>query len=197
MKQVPVVSLREMNNYPGHIILNTTSRSTDWGKDFSPFILGPVDLYGDYWAKNVENGWQFTKVYSEHLDFRGKVKMKEYLAWAEKGWLDDYAHRYPMGKSRTPLFSLWDGEKLGYIEARKRIYAPLYAQAVVNTKAFKELKQMYKAGEKFVLVDFDGYDYLKEGMTLKQAIENPNRKMGHAFVLAMLLQYPSLEKRYK
>jgi hypothetical protein len=35
-----------------------------------------------------------------------------------------------MGRGAKPEYSLWDGERLDYIEARKRIYAPLYARAV-------------------------------------------------------------------
>lgn len=196
MKQVPVVSYRQMKDYPGHTVINTTSRSTDWGKEFSPFTLGPVDLYNDHWAENVENAWQFTKVYSEHVDFKGEIKLKEYMKWATKGWEDTYAHRYPMGKGRAPLYSWWDGEKLSYVEARKKIYAPIYSQAVIQTDAFKRLKEMYHNEEPFVLVDFDGYDYIREGKTLKEVMNDPHKKMGHAFVLAMLLQYPILEKRY-
>jgi len=36
--------------------------------------------------------------------------------------------------------------------------------------------------------DFDGYDYLAKNMTLKNVINDEKRKMGHAFVLSMLLQ---------
>jgi hypothetical protein len=197
MKKVPVIGYREMNNYPGYKIINTTSRSEDsWSKQLSPFFLGPVELYDDYTADNVENAWQFSKVYPEHVSIDNTVT-GAYYAWAEKGWSSTRAERYPMGKGRTPLFSLWDGNRLSYLEARKRIYAPLYSQAVVQTKAWEKLKKMYTRGDEFVLLDFDGYDYLKEGLTLKQVMDNPKRKMGHAFVLAMLLQFPELEERYK
>lgn len=36
--------------------------------------------------------------------------------------------------------------------------------------------------------DFDGYDHKSLGMTLEQVFYNTNEKMGHGFVLAMMLQ---------
>jgi hypothetical protein len=38
------------------------------------------------------------------------------------------------------------------------------------------------------LWDFDGYDYQAFGLTFDQVINDPVRKMGHAFVIAMLLE---------
>ena len=42
-----------------------------------------------------------------------------------------------------PLYSLWDGQKLGYVDARKQIYIPLYSGAVINTPAFTKLKEVF------------------------------------------------------
>ena len=102
------------------------------------------------------------------------------------------AHRYPMGKGAIPLFSYWNGEKLTYVEARKKIYIPLYYKAVKDTEAFDILKQKYddlKAQEKdLYLVDFDAYRHKKMDMSYKEVVNCENRKMGHAFVLAMMLE---------
>ena len=38
------------------------------------------------------------------------------------------------------------------------------------------------------LWDFDGYDYVAKRMSLNDVINEPKKKMGHAFVLAMLLR---------
>lgn len=193
-EKVKVIGFREMDNYKVNHIINTTSRSKNWSKGLSPFFLGPVKLYGDYTAKNVENAWQFSKVYPQFADENENPK-DDYFRWAEKGWSDSYAQRYPMGKGRKPLYSYWNGEKLGYIEARKKIYAPVYAKAVVRTEAFKKLLDLHLSGESYVLLDFDGYDYVKKGMTLSEVMNEPKEKMGHAFVLAMLLQYPEMRKK--
>ena len=39
-----------------------------------------------------------------------------------------------------------------------------------------------------MLLDFDAYDYMSQGMTLRDVALNPKRSMGHAFVLAMMLK---------
>ncbi len=167
-------------------VINTTSRAISWSKNLSPFFCGPVDLYDGYTSINVENGWQFSKVY-EYYSNNGEVGDR-YFKWAQDGWNDKKAHRYPMGKGVVPLYSYWAGEKLTYIEARKRIYIPLYSQAVKKTFAFEKLKKMYEAGQDLVLWDFDGYDHRALGMDFEQVINDPIKKMGHAFVIAMLLE---------
>lgn len=167
------------------LIINTTSRSTNWSRGLSPFFLGPVNLYLSYTAKNVENAWQFSKVYDVHVDENGNPT-PEYFTWAVNGWADSYAHRYPMGKGVIPQYSYWDGEKLDYISARKKIYIPLYRKAVASTAAFAELKNISEK-EDIWLWDFDGYNYEKIGMSLQDVANDKTRKMGHAFVLAMML----------
>lgn len=174
---------------PGRIIVNTTSKSeTSWERDLSPFHLGPCPMWGMHVSHNVENAWQFSKVYAEYADKNGNPT-EAYWDWAEAGWQDRKAHRYPMGKGAKPLYSLWDGGKLGYIEARKRIYAPLYEEAVRRTVGFEMLTRLLceSSTKEIVLRDYDGYDYRKLGMSLTDVLNNPNKKMGHAFVLAAIL----------
>ena len=166
--------------------VNTTSRSNTWSHELSPFALGPIPLYGYYVAKNMENAWQYAKVYAQHVGPDG-LPNEHYWPWATAGWSSSRADRYPMGKGAKPEYSWWDGAKLTYVEARKKIYAPLYAGAVVKTAAFQKLKGMADEGD-VVLWDFDGYDHRALGMTLRDVINDPMRKCGHAFVLAMLLE---------
>jgi hypothetical protein len=94
-----------------------------------------------------------------------------------------------MGRGAIPLWSYWNGYRLGYIDARKHIYIPLYAQAVKSSEAFKRLKQEYdNAEDDIYLQDFDGYDHKKLGMSYSDVINLETRKMGHAFILGMLLE---------
>jgi hypothetical protein len=176
----------------GATTVNTTSCSPNWSKGLSPFFLGPVKLYGDYVAKNVENGWQFAKVYNCYVDDDTLDPTKQYFEWAATGWGLDRAVRYPMGKGAKPAYSWWDGQKLPYIEARKKIYIPLYGGAVQKSDAWQELKKTYAeckaSGNDLWLWDFDGYDHVKHGVSLEEAPDRDDRKMGHAFVLAMLLE---------
>jgi hypothetical protein len=168
--------------------INTTSVSKTWSKELSPFFLGPVKLYSYFYSYNMENAWQYSKVYSQYAG-RNNYPMPEYFAWATSGWADKKAHRYPMGlKGVKPLYSFWDGEQFTYVEARKRIYAPLYHKLVVKTDAYKKLQDMYSAGEEIWLWDFDGYNHQQIGMSYGEVINSQERKMGHAFIIAMSLE---------
>lgn len=171
----------------GAFVINTTSRSTEeWSRCLSPFFLGPVDLYGKYRARNVENAWQYAKVYASMLDAKGDPS-PEYFIWAEAGWNSDKAQRYPMGKGAKAEFSYWDGQKLSYVEARKKIYIPLYSSCVGESEAYAKLKEISQQQDIW-LWDFDAYDKKKEGMDFDDVINCPTKKMGHAFVLAMMLE---------
>lgn len=169
----------------GSIVINTTSRSDNWSKSLSPFFLGPVKLYGEYKSINVENGWQYSKVYEYYLD--DGEPGERYFEWAKAGWNNTKAVRYPMGKGAVPEYSYWDGKKLSYVDARKQIYIPLYSNAVKETHAFSKLKQVYKSNESIYLVDFDAHNLIAD-VNFMELFENPNIKVGHAYVLAMMLK---------
>lgn len=177
-------------NPPG-VAISTVSTSQS---DLSPFLLGPCDLYSGYKSQNMENGWQYSKVYPEHVGRTDNIR-EEYFWWATEGWDNPRAVRYPMGKGRKPLFSLWKGKRLDYIDARKQIYVPLYARCVTQTDTYRKLKIRMKRKGNITLLDYDAYDHRSLGMTLTDVLNDPTRKMGHAFVLMMLLTNdPALEQ---
>ena len=140
---------------PGYTPIDATSRSKNWSRELSPFFVGPCRLYERFVSQNVENGWQFSKVYKNFLSAEGEI-LPGYWDWAKKGWNDSYAHRYPAGKGAVPAFLYWNGEHLQYIESRLKVYLPLYSRAVVKTTAFEKL---YKLSEErpITLIDFDVY----------------------------------------
>lgn len=155
-------------------------------RELSPFVLGPINIPGAR-AENFENLWQFSKVYRGQVDSNGEPTLW-WFDWRAKGFADKHAHRYPMGKGTVPMYSWWNGEHLGYIEARKKIYAPVYAEHVRMTVSWGDLAGLYGECGEITLRDYDAYDHIEMGMSLINVINNPNRKMGHAFVLAMLLE---------
>jgi hypothetical protein len=171
----------------GYTIINVTSGALDpFAKSFSPFLLGPVKLYNGYSAKNVENAWQFSKVYKQH-DNNGSPS-DTYFEWAQKGWNDTYAHRYPMGKGIKPEYSWWNGIKMSYVEARKKVYTPIYAKAVLNSENWTELLKRYTDNNKIVLLDYDAYDHRAEQLDWQDVLNNDKKKCGHAFILAIMLE---------
>lgn len=193
--QIQIVGMRQKIPTSGVLVINTCSNSkTSWQRDLSPFTLGPCHLYGSFSSQNMENGWQYTKLYKQHADAHGNPT-KDYWVWAKQGFSNPKAVRYPMGRGAKPLHAWWDGHKLSYIEARKMIYGPLYAEAVQKTNGWNDLVNLYQTQNKLIFRDFDGYDHNHLGLTLLQVLNNPKRKMGHAFVLKMLLtQDPALQE---
>ncbi len=175
---------KEPENAP---VVNTTSRSDNWSRGLSPFFAGPVDLYAGYTAFNVENAWQYSKVYEYYLEDDGTVGPR-YFKWANEGWKKIRADRYPMGRDAKPLYSYWDGQNLSYTEARKKIYIPLYSQAVQKTTAFEKLKKLHEAGGDLYLWDFDAHGLQPGTFDYWDLWNNPNIKVGHAYVLAMMLE---------
>lgn len=159
--------------------IDTTSSSGQY-KDLSPFILPAPP------ARRFENLWQYSKVYKWQLNSEGEPD-EAWHRWREHGFNLSGAVRYPMGKGAIPEYSYWNGGKIGYIEARKRIYAPIYAENVIKTDGYKFLEVLYGDKRNIVLLDYDAYDHQELGMSLVDVINNPERKMGHAFVLIMML----------
>lgn len=163
-------------------VCDVTTHGSDW-RPLSPMLLGPVPLYGGLWSLTMENAWQYAKIY------QGYEYGERYWPWARSGWGNPRAVRYPLGKGAKPLHSLWAGDELGYIAARRRIYLPLYAQAVRfhQLDLFLKLRDQARYGD-VVLIDFDTYDHQALGYSWDDVINDPDRKMGHGFVLAMMLE---------
>lgn len=185
IRVIPVVR-KEKQDDPNGTYVNCTSTGK---KQLSPFYLGPCSLYDDRASLRMENAWQYSKVFAQHVGKDGNPT-KEYFDWAAAGWASRKAVRHPMGKGTKPVFYWWDGEKLDRINARKRIYIPLYSERVVKTQCFSELQSKWEdvqshEGRTLYLMDFDAYPY--EDMTFSEVLNNSEKSMGHGFVLAMLL----------
>ncbi|MFA5023384.1 MAG: hypothetical protein WC523_00305 [Patescibacteria group bacterium] len=186
--QVKVIGPKDKDKLPNNALLvYVVSRASGWSKGLSPFFLGPCRLYEGYVSKTVENAYQYCKVYKCHTDINGEPT-KSYWDWAIKGWNNPKAIRYPMGKGSIPEYSLWDGKKLGYIDARKTIYIPLYFKAVKCSMAYKKLKELYNKEDVIYLWDFDAYDNEKLGMSFSDVLNCSERSLGHAFILASMLR---------
>jgi len=170
----------------------------------SPFYIGPVECYDGLQSQTFELAWQCAKVYPSRADAAGEPT-ERYFQWRDLNWGKVYPRDFPDkrairhperpdDKSSDCLYARWkvDGEfqKLDYIPARKAIYIPLYAKAVVKTEAFRRLVELRDSGKNLMLIDFDGYNihHSKYNFTYNDAIHCPILKMGHGFVLAMLLE---------
>ncbi|KKL75882.1 hypothetical protein LCGC14_2050430 [marine sediment metagenome] len=170
------------------VVVDTTSGTSKDFKELSPFVLHAPP------AKRFENLWQFSKVYRQHLGVDGKPNA-DFYKWRAEGLVDTKPHRYPMGKGAKPEYTWWlkDGafQQLDYITARKLLYIPYYSRNVERTQSFINLFKLTIRCNldqvDLVLLDYDAYDHRALGMTLKDVVNNPNKKCGHAFVLVSLL----------
>jgi len=173
----------------------------------SPFFLGPVECYDGHVSQTFERAWQCAKVYPWMVDANGNPDGRYFTwrdeMWAKKDFSSKIEIRFPAGREnvRKCLYAWWkvDGEfkRLGYVAARKAIYMALYAKAVVKTEAYRRLVELRDAGKNLMLIDFDGYNpyHPHYGFgsddavrTYNDVIHCPLLKMGHGFVLAMLLE---------
>lgn len=177
---VHVLSMRDPAP-AGAMVIDTTTRSQTWSRGLSPMIVRWHDML-------VENVWQYTKVYPQHWDAEAGMPTEDWFAWNDVGLASNWGERYPMGKGVRPVCSWWQGRAFDYVPARKAIYLPVYAQAVQTTEAFARLRATYEAEGEVWLRDFDGYDHRALGMSLDDVLNDPTRKMGHAFVLAAMLE---------
>ena len=182
--------------------IDCTSNNTDpvMREGLSPFYLGPVECYDGLVSQTFERAWQCAKVYPWTLGADGNPNASYFAwrdeMWAMKGFGDKMSIRFPVGKKNVGKcrYSWWkvagEFQPLDYIPARKAIYIPLYAKAVVKTEAFRRLAELRDSGKNLLLIDFDGYNihHPRYNFTYNDAIHCKWLKMGHCFVLAMLLE---------
>jgi len=173
--------------YPdGYLDINCTSRSPDRFVNLSPFIRRDVYCYDDIYSKNIENAWQYSKVYSKYNN-NGKPSSIWFTEFRDKGFNLEVANRYPLGRdNREDYYFYWNGDILDRREARYLIYIPLYSKYVGETEEYKELKHLYEKNTRIAIRDFDTYDIGKRDI-FKDIVDNINRPLGHGFVLYLML----------
>ena len=147
-----------------------------------------------------------------HYDEDTDAVMPAYWKWRDKGIQNPYAVRYPNGfhGRHKVLFSLWPKdsgghyERLGYIEARKKIYCGEYTRLAPHTPHFKKLKAMLDSGVHLQILEVDGpdptltyapYDQISRddpGLVItkeviRTLINDPRKPFGHGYTVAALL----------
>jgi hypothetical protein len=164
------------------IKINVTSAQGKTNKNrlaFSP--MTPIEGgYKGYW--NFESYWQSGKVF-ENIPAE---KTKKY--WKE---LKEPKRRYPNSKGKNVLYSLFNGEKMDYITARKKVYIPEYYKLIKNNDVLLYWKNMLKKGNNLIIYDFDGPRNLNGEVMclelteelLKEKINNPRFPFGHGYIV--------------
>ena len=144
----------------------------------------------------------------------------KYFNWRKSGMNAPEPIRYPVGYHHRHkcLFCLHedvndtnnaDYQALTYIPSRKKLYLPMYVEAVVKAPQFKHLKAKLERGENVLIAEVDGPHqesldyYIKEyGVSedfiqddtmlatyenLNIMLEDPKHPFGHGYCLALAL----------
>ena len=161
----------------------------------------------------------------------------DYWKWRAKGINHKHPVRYPngYGGKEKCICALWSAknnilaelddiedeyaemEQLDYIEARKRIYVPLYIKLAKQNAEFAELRKKLENGENLQILDVDGpddtiyekngkipapYDTMTQGIhgvtsevgsieiteeNIKLLLNDPTQPFGHGYCLAVTL----------
>lgn len=186
------LNYRETFDEP-YVELNVTSRSTDWGKALSPFLLGPVVTVNGT-ALNVENAWQYSKIWPMHWDEEKQEPRPAYWYWRQKGFDTKYGQRYPFGKEeQNNTLGTWLGKKgergrlVPYTQAKRLLYVPTYQQALRASAWYptfiKFIADAYHTDTNLVFRDFDTFNHYEKGMTLMDILNSSDHRYGHGFIL--------------
>lgn len=157
--------------------------------------LGGVALPAS--ASNLENLWQYGKVWSGDIAEGSGAPSAGFFRRRAAGWTKAKADRHALAdpsrkgsaqcrRTQETRYHYWFGQYLGYVEARRRVYAPLYERLVRETDAWKELEARVARGEKLLLIGYDAYD--REDRSWDECFANEKRPFGHEMVLACMLE---------
>lgn len=170
-----------------------------------PAKLGPINVKSLVGASvrvhNIENLWQFSKVYESDIDHDTEEPSADWVARRDKGWADPQGYLSVMKKEDViggkgddddtpvikPRFFMWGNTQLSFLKARRSIFCRAYASLVVKTEGYRKLVAMIQKGINIQILSDTGYDYAGQGRTLYQCLNDPNQVFGHEFVLAGLL----------
>lgn len=165
----------------------------------SPMKLGPVDLHmkGLGPSLNLENAWQFAKVYPSEVDEDGELT-PEYWEDRQDAHDDKIAHRHkPTSKNGSvkPLYTVYgtengDNVKFDYVQSR-RFYCHHYAELAKATTEFDDLKKMINDGYNINIYGYDGYPITKP---VYEHYVDGSEPFGHERVLYCLLTIDDEEK---
>ncbi|KAA3618523.1 MAG: hypothetical protein D8M58_21305 [Calditrichaeota bacterium] len=171
----------------GYKNIDVTSGGPARFKGLSPMLLGPTSSTPQ--AQNMENLWQFSKVFKGEIDQDGQPT-EAFFDRRNKGFADTVAHRR-VKSNELYLFHYWRGRKLNYTEAREEIYVKNYSELVRESQVYKELLALLDEGMNLQIIGYDGRDYdatlNQDGKQLNKWLRDLSRPFGHELVLAGLL----------
>jgi hypothetical protein len=129
--------------------------------------------------------WQFLKIWPDEPGWSEEEAMEAFRATV--------AIRYPRGRGAAATGAYWaeNRSRLGYVEARKRIYIPCYKEMLETPDRVHVLERLRElAMQRNVWVwDPDSYDYHGHGLSdIVDTVNYEKRPFAHAFLVAIAVQ---------
>lgn len=188
-----VIPLYYNNQKPDDCLaFNVTSWTEHWSGKLSPYDIGPVNICKEINSLNLENAFQYSKLYSIHAE--NNLPTLDWWLWAQEGWNKKQAIHYPMGREAKDLGFVkvldytknsFDYELISHNEARNTFFVTNYAKLVSKTKEYQRLKEIANTTDKVIyLLDFEGYPYVPQNY---QEVLNSDKPFGQGMVLSWLL----------
>ena len=194
--------LDDNDSLDNYVVVDVTSRvernkefmkeHPNFGKELSPFYIGPVVSSDGVKANIFELFWQCGKVYPCHDNF-GKHN-KDYFKWRNSFYSMEECNKdlkrhtcKSIGYNHSDVlyFAYFNKEKnewerLDYVESRKKVYFPEYVKLVYKSESFKWLKSLVENGKKIAILDFDTYNYYSDNgkKKLYNSYLNKCKKLG-------------------
>lgn len=211
MKPTPLV--------PGYFTVLPNRRAKSKGdviwamSALSPMLLGPV-VHGQPGlddADNLENFWQFNKVFASEWD---STNQKPKPIWYERrasGYADIEPHRYKLGKTKAEhmknagieigasanackfcIFVAPNGEELHFDYIASRVlYCTFYERLARKTSALNKLVDaLYVHKQNIVIAGYDARHAQDEQITaeaIHRWYHDPSAPFGHEMVLCAIL----------
>ena len=145
----------------------------------------------------LENAWQSSKVWQADL-LANKTEIgpsffarRRQMAASEKG----IRHAISSKKGERPVFQLWNGERLTYIQARAKIYRPLYERLARQTDAYKRILASVKQGTNVQILGYDGFKMGVEASEreLEYHLQDVSKPAGHELLLVFMLRADAVQ----
>ncbi len=160
----------------------------------SPMRLGPA-RYKDLESKNVENFYQFAKVFPDEIGvdsctcgrpFRHNAPGPSFIVARDNAYKDDVPHRHKK-KGPKPLYSCYGDIHCTYIESRW-FYCSEMERLLAEAPAFARLLAMYNDGKSLELLGYDAYppDAI-DADTLYRHYCDEKRPFGHELVILTMI----------
>jgi len=189
----------------------TTNKKCQW-KTLHPDIIGPYNFpiitleNKSVYAVNLKNLIHAVSMYPASVDADDSLKANftEDCVEIAKTWPNKEKRRtikikhpkskevvlkksYPTyPKGNPPLCYFWSDKFMLEVEFRA-YWSEIYEHLAVKTEAYKQLKDLVEDGTSLLISDYDGFNFIEEGMTLKELFEDAEKPWSFTHVLYGML----------